>query len=95
MKLTSTQMQLIADCLAIGFEGASDNSTDCGGENTPEDLAEVAAFMEILTRHAAFSHDTQVSLSTGLTTHGELAPSVILGYTHDEIDWLTPVPSDQ
>lgn len=76
MKFTQSQMQLVAACLAIGFEGACDNSVDAGGENTNEDLAEVAAFMVIIESHLRHVGDTTLRMTSGLLTgEGERKPS--------------------
>jgi hypothetical protein len=51
--LTPKIAQLLASCIEIGFEGAEDNHTDTGGENSQEELdaigdilAEIQAFAE-------------------------------------------------
>lgn len=76
MKFTQSQMQLIAACLVIGFEGACDNSVDAGGENTNEDLLEVGAFMALIERHLPHVGDTSITMSSGLLTgSGERKPS--------------------
>jgi hypothetical protein len=60
--LNDRELQLLASCITIGLEGASDNHVDVGGENTDADLEAIATLLEELDAIAATDRSAEITV---------------------------------
>jgi len=59
---TAERVSLLADCIRIGLEGASQNHVDTGGENSDDDLQAIAAILEELDGLAEVGGDVELTI---------------------------------
>lgn len=60
--LSAHQTAMLASCISIGLEGAAQNHTDNGGDNSDDDVAAIAALLDELL---AIPYGAEVTVMAG------------------------------